>query len=65
MYNYTDKEFLDSYFDETQFIWFLFEIKEISNKEREEQLEPYRRRLHELIKQGKVHNDKLRLVERA
>lgn len=63
MRTYTDQEFLDSYFDETGFIWWLFEIKEISNKEREEQLEPYRVRLHELIKQGKVHDDRFKLAK--
>lgn len=62
MINYTDQEFLDNYFDLTGFIWFEFENKRISMTEREAQLAPYRTRLFNLIKQGKV-DDRFKLVK--
>lgn len=64
MAEYSDQDFLDTYFDEIGFIWWEFENKKISMTERESQLQPYRTRLYKLIKEGKV-DDKFRLVERS
>jgi hypothetical protein len=63
MYELSDQEFLDSYWEYRDFIWWLFETKNISNKEREESLAPYRNRLHDMIKKG-IIDEHFRLVKR-
>lgn len=64
MYYLSDIEFLESYWEHRDFVWFEFENKKISMTEREELLKPYRERLHKLMKEG-VINEQFRLVERT
>jgi len=49
-----EQDFLDSYFEEVACIWWLFEQKEISRTKREEALMPYRKRLYDMHKEGKI-----------
>lgn len=61
---HTDQEFLDEYFDLIAFIWWEFENKKISMKEREELLAPYRTRLHKMITKG-IIDERFRMVQRS